>query len=163
MPQLTCCFRNPFGSVLCECKLRAAEVSQVVFGGEPKSAEEVDLLMIFQPRHTCRKVICRKSQTRHILMYIQQNEWLPAEKQPWINSQGGLIQPSKYTFISCQVSSDSQLVWLRTLTLSCLNIHQYDTPARYLLSYSKSKMPENELLKLISYTLRWMCVVILWI
>lgn len=34
-----------------KCKLRAAQVSQVVVGDDPKSAEKVDLLTIFHPRH----------------------------------------------------------------------------------------------------------------
>ncbi len=58
-------------------KLRAAEASQVVVGGTPKSAEKVDLLTIFQPRHACRKVIGRKSGALPVLFFhifiVQQN------------------------------------------------------------------------------------------
>lgn len=57
-----------------KCKLRAAEASQVVVGGKPKSAEKVDLLTIFLPRHACRKVIGRSFTS--VILYIlivQQN------------------------------------------------------------------------------------------
>lgn len=61
---------------------------QVVVGSEPKSAEKVDLLTIFQSRHARRKVIRRKSGTSavystHVGVSVEHlHKLLAAEKQP---------------------------------------------------------------------------------
>lgn len=116
-----------------KCKLR--DVSQVVVGGKPKSAEKVDLLTIFQPRHACRKVIDRKSGALPVyltyrILIVQQNictgDFLQRNDRGYL-SRGVLIQPSKYSFISCQTLSDSN--WCeRILTFSGLTIQPSDTP-----------------------------------
>lgn len=97
-----------------ERKLRAADTFLVVVGSQPNTAEMVDLLIMFQLRRACRKVTDRKWGVL-LLRLAWIDSWsssdlmmLPAGTQPVAT---GIIQPSKYTFISCQASS-VQLVWL---------------------------------------------------